>query len=69
MTLVTCLPTVLNAAEVALGQLCPPAGPGPVRQPCGMHAMLRRVSSSHPGQQRLLSLTYAGKDLGRLYDE
>lgn len=63
--LVICLPSMLNAAEMALGQSCPPAGPEAARWPCGAHAVLRKASSSSPGRQRLLSLTHVVKDPGR----
>lgn len=53
--LVMCLPFMLNVAEVALGQWCPPEGPGAARWASGMCAMLRKASSSHPAWQRLLN--------------
>ena len=64
-----CLASVLNVAEASLGQSCPPAGPGAARWPRGMRAALRKASSSHPGRQKLLSLTHVVKDPGRSDDE
>lgn len=61
-----CLPSLLEVAGVALGQLCPSAGARAARWPHGVCATLRMASSSCPGRQRLLNLTHAGKDSGRL---